>query len=48
MQAGGKSKAEIVKKICQTKPTPLLSATVMQLVNNGVMVLDRDAASEIL
>ncbi|MBW7573138.1 glucosamine-6-phosphate deaminase [Caproiciproducens faecalis] len=47
LQAGGKAKAEIVKKIIQTKPTPLLPATVMQLVSNGVVVLDRDAASEI-
>ena len=48
LQAGGKAKADIVKKICQSKPTPMLPATVMQLLDNGILVLDRDAASGIL
>lgn len=48
LQAGGKAKAEIVKKVCLTKPTPMLPGTVLQLTKNGVVVLDRDAASEIL
>nr|WP_319489847.1 glucosamine-6-phosphate deaminase [uncultured Caproiciproducens sp.] len=47
LQVSGTAKSDIVKKIYETKPTSMLPATVMQLLNNGIVVLDRDAASGI-
>ena len=45
LQVGGKAKADIVKKIFQSRPSYDLPGTVMQLLDNGIVVLDRDAAS---
>lgn len=47
LQAGGAAKADIVNRLYRTKPSPGLPATVMQLLDNGYVVLDRAAASEI-
>lgn len=47
LQAGGAHKKEIIRKTYETTPTEALPATVMALLPNAVVVLDRDAASGI-
>lgn len=45
LQAGTKSKAEIMAKTYATRPQIAVPATVMFLLKNGVVIMDRDAAS---
>lgn len=45
LQVGGKAKADIVKKTFESRPTIDIPGTVMKLIDNGIVVLDRDAAS---
>jgi glucosamine-6-phosphate isomerase len=47
LQVGGMAKADIVKKVYESKPSFEIPGTVMQLLDNGVVVLDRDAASSL-
>jgi len=47
LQVGGKQKADIVKKIYETRPTIKLPGTVMQLIKHGIVILDSDAASKL-
>ena len=48
LQAGGSHKSEIVERLYRTAPTEELPATVLKLVPHGTVVLDRDAAANIL
>ena len=48
LQVGGAHKAEITEKLIRTAPTEMLPATVLKLIRNGVLVLDRDAATKVL
>ena len=48
LQVGGSHKAEIVERLYRTAPTEELPATVLKLVPHGTVVLDRDAAANIL
>jgi glucosamine-6-phosphate isomerase len=48
LQVGGKKKSSIVRKIYEAQPSYALPATVVKLLNNAIVVLDNDAASEIL
>lgn len=45
LQAGTKSKAEIMAKTYATRPQLAVPATVMFLLKNGIIVMDKDAAS---
>ena len=47
LQAGTKKKAAIIAKLYKTRPQIAMPATVMALVRDGLVILDRDAASEI-
>lgn len=47
LQAGTKTKADIISKMYHSQPTIALPATVMQLLSDSVVVLDKDAASKI-
>lgn len=44
LQAGTKSKAEIMAKMYDTRPQIGMPATVMFLLGNGIVVMDKDAA----
>ncbi len=46
LQVGGAHKADIMERVLRTPPTEGLPATVLKLVDNGVLVIDRDAASK--
>ena len=46
LQVGGAHKADIMERVLRTPPTENLPATVLKLVDNGVLVIDRDAASK--
>lgn len=48
LQVGGAHKAEITEKLIKTAPTEMLPATVLKLIKNGVLVVDRDAAANVL
>ena len=45
---GGPHKAEIVERLYRTAPTEELPAAVLKLVPHGTVVLDRDAAANVL
>ena len=47
LQVGGSHKAEIMEKVFRTPPTEEIPATVLKLVPNGVIVIDRDAAANV-
>ena len=48
LQVGGAHKAEIVERFVRTAPTEDFPATVLKLVEDGVLVVDRDAAAKVL
>ena len=48
LQVGGKKKSAIVRKVYKEQPSYALPATVMKLLSNAVVVLDKDSASEIM
>ncbi len=48
LQAGGPHKADIIEKIYRTPPTEQIPATVMKLLPQGMVVLDRDAAFKVM
>ena len=45
LQISGRHKAEITEKLLRTAPTEEIPATVLKLLPNGTVVLDRDAAA---
>ena len=45
LQISGRHKAEITEKLLRTAPTEDIPATVLKLLPNGTVVLDRDAAA---
>lgn len=47
LQVGGKKKASIVRKVYEAQPSYALPATVVKLLSNVVVVLDKEAASDI-
>lgn len=47
LQAGTEKKAEIVARLYHERPGIFMPASVMSLVENGLVILDRDAASKI-
>lgn len=47
LQAGGKHKADIIEKTYRTAPTEEIPSTVLKLLPHGVIVLDKEAASQI-
>jgi glucosamine-6-phosphate isomerase len=48
LQVGGQQKADIIEKVYRTPPTEQIPATVMKLLSQGMVVIDRDAASKIM
>ena len=47
LQAGGKAKAQIIAQLYAARPQISMPASVLALVEDGVVILDKDAASEI-
>ena len=47
LQVSGSHKAQIVRRIYETPATDAVPATVMQLLPQGIVVLDEDAASQL-
>ena len=47
LQVSGKAKADIIEKLYKTRPQIAIPASVMSLVDDGVVVIDKDAASKI-
>jgi len=48
LQVSGSHKAEIMEKVLRTAPTEEIPATVLKLLPHGVIVIDRDAAANVL
>lgn len=46
LQVGSARKTDIMERVLRTPPTEDLPATALKLVDNGVLVIDRDAASK--
>ena len=47
LQAGGKAKAQIISQLYAVRPQISMPASVLALVEDGVVILDKDAAGEI-
>ena len=47
LQVSGSHKAQIVRRIYETPATDAVPATVMQLLPQGIVVLDEDAAAQL-
>ena len=47
LQAGGKAKAQIIAQLYAVRPQISMPASVLALVEDGVVILDKDAAGEI-
>lgn len=48
LQVGGAHKAQIAERLVKTAPTEALPATVLKLIPYGTLVIDRDAAANVI